>query len=43
VIGVGVASGFIGDFGAVLALSILLAVLCLFALGGIGSTVTARQ
>ncbi len=30
VIGVGVASEFIGDFGAVLALSILLAALCLF-------------
>jgi MFS family permease len=31
VVGVGVASGFIGDFGAVLALSILLAVLCMSA------------
>jgi MFS family permease len=31
VVGVGVASGFIGDFGAVLALSILLAVLCMLA------------
>jgi MFS family permease len=35
VVGVGVASGFIGDFSAVLALSILLAVLCVFALSGI--------
>jgi MFS family permease len=43
VIGVGVASGFIGDFGAVLALSIVLAVLCAVALGGIGSTLTARH
>jgi MFS family permease len=32
VIGVGVASGFIGDFPAVLALSILLAILCMFSL-----------
>jgi MFS family permease len=31
VVGVGVASGFIGDFGAVLALSILLAILCILA------------
>lgn len=35
VIGVGVASEFIGDFGAVLALSILLASLCLFSLARI--------
>ncbi len=35
VVGVGVASGFIGDFAAVLAFSILLAALCLFSLGGI--------
>ena len=35
VVGVGVASQFIGDFPAVLALSILLAVLCLFALARI--------
>ena len=35
VIGVGVASEFIGDFGAVLALSILLAALCLFSLARI--------
>jgi MFS family permease len=35
VVGVGVASQFIGDFPAVLALSILLAVLCVFALASI--------
>jgi MFS family permease len=35
VVGVGVASEFIGDFRAVLALSILLAALCLFSLVGI--------
>ena len=35
VVGVGVASGFIGDFAAVLAFSILLAALCLFSLGSI--------
>jgi MFS family permease len=35
VVGVGVAAGFIGDFPAVLALSILLAALCLFALASI--------
>jgi MFS family permease len=35
VIGVGVASAFLGDFAAVLALSILLAVLCLFSMAGI--------
>jgi MFS family permease len=35
VIGVGVASGFIGDFPAVLALSILLAILCIFSLARI--------
>ena len=33
VVGVGVASGFIGDFAAVLAFSILLAALCMFSLG----------
>jgi MFS family permease len=38
VVGVGVASGFIGDFPAVLALSVLLAVLCLFALVRVGRT-----
>jgi predicted MFS family arabinose efflux permease len=35
VVGVGVASQFIGDFRSVLALSILLAVLCVFALASI--------
>lgn len=35
VIGVGVASGFIGDFRAVLAFAILLAALCVFSLAGI--------
>jgi MFS family permease len=35
VVGVGVAAGFIGDFPAVLALSILLAGLCIFALASI--------
>jgi MFS family permease len=35
VIGVGFAAGFIGDFPAVVALSILLAVLCIFALASI--------
>jgi MFS family permease len=35
VIGVGVASGFIGDFAAVLAFSILLAVLSLYSAAGI--------
>ena len=35
VVGVGVASGFIGDFRAVLAFSILLAALCPFSLAGI--------
>jgi len=38
VVGVGIASGFIGDFPAVLALSLLLAALCLVALGGVGRT-----
>ena len=38
VVGVGIASGFIGDFPAVLALSVLLAALCLFALAGVGRT-----
>ena len=36
VVGVGVASGFIGDFAAVLAFSILIAALCLFCLASIG-------
>jgi MFS family permease len=35
VVGVGIASTFIGDFAAVLAFSILLAVLCLFSLASI--------
>jgi MFS family permease len=35
VVGVGVASGFIGDFPAVLALSILLAILCVFSFASI--------
>jgi MFS family permease len=39
VVGVGVASGFIGDFAAVLALSILLAALCVFAIAGIGRAI----
>ena len=38
VVGVGIASGFIGDFPAVLALSVLLAVLCIFALVSVGRT-----
>jgi MFS family permease len=38
VVGVGIASGFIGDFPAVLALSVLLAALCLFALAAVGRT-----
>jgi hypothetical protein len=47
VVGVGVASEFIGDFRAVLAFSILLAILCVFSLAGIRKTRlvprTARQ
>ena len=39
VVGVGVASGFVGDFAAVLALSIMLAALCLFALASVARTV----
>ena len=39
VVGVGVASGFIGDFRAVLAFSILLAILCVFSLASIRKTV----
>ena len=42
VVGVGVASQFIGDFRSVLALSILLAVLCVFALTSIARASTAR-
>src|SRR6266699_1820411 len=38
VVGVGIASGFIGDFPAVLALSVLLAALCLVALACVGRT-----
>ena len=38
VVGVGIASGFIGDFPAVLALSVLLAVLCIFTLVSVGRT-----
>ena len=38
VVGVGVASGFIGDFPAVLAFSVLLAALCMFALVSVGRT-----
>src|SRR5271154_931664 len=41
VVGVGVASQFIGDFRSVLALSILLAVLCVFALTSIARASTA--
>ena len=40
VVGVGVAAGFIGDFRAVLALSILLAALCIFALASIAKAFT---
>ena len=36
VVGVGIASGFIGDFAAVLTLSVLLAALCLVALASVG-------
>jgi MFS family permease len=43
VVGVGVASGFIGDFAAVLAFSILIAALCLFALAGIARASTPRR
>jgi MFS family permease len=41
VIGVGVASEFIGDFWAVLAFSIVLAILCVFALANIRKTLIA--
>jgi MFS family permease len=40
VVGVGFAAGFIGDFPAVLALSILLAALCIFALASIARALT---
>jgi MFS family permease len=42
VVGVGVASGFIGDFAAVLAFAILVAALCLFALASIARIPTPR-
>jgi len=38
VVGVGVAAGFVGDFPAVLALSVLLAALCVFSLASIAKT-----
>jgi hypothetical protein len=38
VVGVGIASGFIGDFRAVLVLSIALAALCMVALASVGRT-----
>jgi MFS family permease len=41
VIGVGVASGFVGDFRAVLAFSILLAILCVFSLASIRKSALA--
>ena len=43
VVGVGVASEFIGTFPAVLALSILLAALCVFAFAGIAGTPASGQ
>jgi MFS family permease len=43
VVGVGVAAGFIGDFPAVLALAILLAALCIFALASIAWTLAPRR
>ena len=43
VIGVGVAAGFIGDFAAVLAFSILVAALCLFALTSIARALAPRR
>ena len=43
VVGVGVASQFIGDFPAVLALSILLAVLCIFALARIARALASGR
>ena len=42
VVGVGVAAGFIGDFPAVLALALLLAALCVFALASIARTHAPR-
>lgn len=43
VIGVGVASGFVGDFSAVLAFAILLAALCMFSLQRIGRTLSTAR
>jgi MFS family permease len=43
VVGVGAAAGFIGDFPAVLALAILLAALCIFALASIARTLAPRR
>jgi MFS family permease len=42
VVGVGIASGYIGDFRAVLAFSILIAALCLLAMGSIVSAFAPR-
>jgi MFS family permease len=43
VVGVGVAAGFVGDLTAVLALAILLAALCVFALASIARTLAPRR
>ena len=43
VVGVGVASGFIGDFRAVLAFSVLLAILCAFSLASIRKTILCAR
>jgi MFS family permease len=43
VVGVGIASGFIGDFAAVLAFSILITGLCLFAMASIARAREARR
>jgi hypothetical protein len=42
VVGVGIASGYIGDFRAVLAFSILIAALCLYSLASIMRAIAAR-
>jgi hypothetical protein len=42
VIGVGIAAGFIGYLPAVIALSVLLAALCVFALPGIARALAPR-
>jgi MFS family permease len=42
VVGVGIASGYIGDFRAVLAFSIVIAVLCLYSLASIMRAIAAR-